>query len=374
MTDFEESTFKKDESEKESSPSLNRDSALQNTSTPKKNFGLFGLILMGITVALLFFFFSEKQKPKDGIQKEVVEFEPAFKKQVIVPESAPVLPFHSEDESSAEDKEKAKQEEALKQARLKSSILVYGGNGSGQGSNASSSTEGFQDTAQNSSPQNSNARFQEGIEASATPKVKAAALGSLDQIILQGKLIDGVLETAIQSDLPGMIRAIVSRDVFAESGAQILIPKGSRLIGQYNSELSQGQSRLFVIWSRLIRPDGIEVALSSGSTDPLGRAGMSGKVNHHFFKIFGNSLLLSIIGAGASTLGVSPTDQNNSIATYREQAAQAFQNSASQVLQGSLNIPPTIKIAQGTLIKVLIAKDLDFSEALNTHKNLVMIP
>lgn len=125
----------------------------------------------------------------------------------------------------------------------------------------------------------------------------------------------------------------------------------------------------------MIRPDGIEVALNSGGTDPLGRAGLSGKVNNHFWKIFGNSLLLSIIGAGASTAGVDTADPSNSIAAYREQAQAAFQSSASRILEQSINIAPTLTVKQGSLVKVLVAQDLNFAEALSKYSvNMVIQP
>ncbi len=352
---------------------LNRESMLQTPAMKQKKFGIFGFILMGVAAIVLLFFFNGKEKPKDGLQKESVEFEPAAKRIVTVPE-VPIAPIIKDRGPSEADLAKAAQEEAMRQARLKSAILVYGSHSDKTANGVEANkpeASGIQ--TGNSNP---NSRFQEGLSSSTTPNAKASSLNNLNQTILQGKLIDGVLETAIHSDLPGMIRAMVSHDVYAETGDEVLIPKGSRLVGQYNSELVKGQSRIFVVWNRLVRPDGIEIALGSGGTDPLGRAGLTGHVNNHFWKIFGNSLLLSIIGAGTANGGVSPTDQYNSVAAYRQQASQAFQSSAGQVLQNSINIPPTITIKQGVLIKVLVARDLDFSEALGSSNSsgMVMLP
>ena len=125
----------------------------------------------------------------------------------------------------------------------------------------------------------------------------------------------------------------------------------------------------------MVRPDGIEVALNSGGTDALGQAGFAGKVNRHFWSIFGNSLLLSILGGAAANAGVQTTDSFNSMSAYRQQAAEALQNSSGQVLQDSLHIPPTITIKQGSLVKVFVAQDLDFSEALGSvaHNDFVII-
>jgi type IV secretion system protein VirB10 len=373
MSDFEERQNEPSQGGEERR-FLDRESILNPTDSKKKNFGIFGLILMGAAALLLIFLFNGKEKAKGGLEKEAVEFEPASKRQIVIPESPPALPLPSPPKGPSEEElARLKKEEALRQARLKSAIVVYGNraNGSAPKTDSTSQSEGKTDTP-NEGGGNSNTRFQEEAGAKVTPKANASNIGSMDQMILQGKLIDAVLETAIESDLPGMVRAIISHDVFAESGIRVLIPRGSRLVGQYNSEVSRGQSRVFIVWTRAILPDGVEVALNSGGTDPLGRAGMAGNVNRHFFQIFGNSLLLSIIGAGAANAGVSTSDQYNSIASYRQQAAQSFQNTASQVLQDSINIPPTITVKQGTLIKVLVAQDLDFSEvfALASKKAL----
>ncbi len=359
------------ESESSDESSLNRGSLLQSPAMKQKKFGVFGFILMGAVAIVLLLFFNGKEKPKDGLQKEPVEFEPASKRVVTVPE-APPLPKVIQDKGPTEaELAKAAQEEAMRQARLKSAILVYGSH-----SDKAGETGKTDSVTTSTGAANPNSRFQENVSSGTTPTAKASSINNLSQTILQGKLIDAVLETAIHSDLPGMIRAMVNHDVYAESGENVLIPKGSRLVGQYNSEVVKGQSRLFVVWNRLIRPDGIEVAISSGGTDPLGRAGLTGKVNNHFWKIFGNSLLLSILGAGTANGGVSTTDPYNSTAAYRQQAAEAFQSSSARILEDAINIPPTITIKQGVLIKVLVAKDLDFSEALgsSTQNSMVMLP
>ena len=169
----------------------------------------------------------------------------------------------------------------------------------------------------------------------------------------------------MNSDLPGQVRALVSYDVYAESGRRVMLPRGTRLIGEYNTAIAKGQDRLFVVWTRAIRPDGIDISLLSGGSDPLGRSGLPGEVDNHFWKIFGTSALLSIIGAGAATAGVNTgQDQLNSAAVYRSEVAASFNRSASGVLDKYLDIKPTITIANGEKLKVFVARDLDFSGAL----------
>jgi type IV secretory pathway VirB10-like protein len=210
-----------------------------------------------------------------------------------------------------------------------------------------------------------NTRFQRQLAKSSTPTSVASRTPDRNFLVLQGKFIDAVAETAINSDLPGQVRALVSYDVYAESGRRVMLPRGTRLIGEYNTAIAKGQERLFVVWTRAIRPDGIDIALLSGGSDPLGRAGLSGEVDTHFWTIFGASALLSIIGAGAATAGVNPgQDQFNSAAIYRAEIAESFNRSAGRVLDRYLDIKPTIKIANGETLKVFVARDLDFSTAL----------
>jgi type IV secretion system protein VirB10 len=167
--------------------------------------------------------------------------------------------------------------------------------------------------------------------------------------VTQGTLIPAVLETAIDTDLPGYARALVSRDVKSFDGAHVLIPRSSRLIGQYKSGLAAGQRRAYVIWTRLIRPDGASVALGSPAVDMAGSAGLAGKVDDHFMKRFSSAALLTVIG-GLSAIG------NASVVL-----SGGGQSAASVAAQRDTAIPPTIRVAQGQPIRVFTAKDLDFS-------------
>jgi len=183
----------------------------------------------------------------------------------------------------------------------------------------------------------------------------AAHIGDLSSTVIEGTLIAGVLETAINSDLPGFTRAVVSEDVRSFDGTEILIPRGSRLIGQYRSGLAIGESRAFVVWTRLILPNGVAIKLGSPVTDTLGRAGLGGKVDRHFLERFGSAILLSIIGAGAEILAAE--SGNNAVVITS--SAQAY-GVAQTALQSSVNIPPTIRIAQGSPIRIFVARDLIF--------------
>jgi len=179
-------------------------------------------------------------------------------------------------------------------------------------------------------------------------------------VIPQGTLIAGVLETSIQSDLPGMVRARVTRPVYALEGS-LALRRGSTLIGEYNSGLVRGQTRVFVIWRRLLRPDGFWLELDSPGTDPLGRAGLSGELNTHFFEIFGASLVLSLIDGGLEIAAAKAGDSDNS--TIVRSGGNDFAQAAELALRDRLSIPPTVSVAAGTPVQVFVARDLTLGDA-----------
>lgn len=181
----------------------------------------------------------------------------------------------------------------------------------------------------------------------------ATAMPNLGLVVPQGAIIPAVLETAINTDLPGYTRAVVSRDVRSFDGTAVLIPRGSRLIGQYRSAVALGQSRAFIVWSRVTRPDGVSVQIGSPGTDELGRGGLTGEVDRHFFSRFAGSILMSVLNAGAAALVDGPTTQI-SIGSPGQAATLAAD------IQPGI-IPPTIKVPQGESIRIFVARDLDFS-------------
>lgn len=197
-------------------------------------------------------------------------------------------------------------------------------------------------------------KFSDRVAAAENAPARAVRIANSGYTVPQGAIISGVPETAINSDLPGYVRAVASRDVMGFDGRRVLIPCGSRLIGQYRSGLTAGQSRAFIIWTRLTRPDGVTISLGSSATDMLGRAGLGGKVDSHFLKRFGSAILLSVVQSG---LGLLQRGSNDVVVHTADDAKSV----AGIALQRDINIPPTIKVAQGTAIRIFIARDLDFS-------------
>lgn len=200
---------------------------------------------------------------------------------------------------------------------------------------------------------NGDEAFAERIGISEPESSRATMIRDPKTVVPQGAMIPAVLETALNSDLPGFARAVVSRDVRSFDGSTVLIPRGSRVIGQYRSGVAQGQSRAFVIWTRVLRPDGASIQIASSGADALGRAGMDGKVDRHFFQRFGGAILLSVVNGAVA--GLSDRASTQIVIGSAQDAS-----SLGSVAQPS-NISPTIKVAQGSPIRIFVARDLDFS-------------
>lgn len=225
------------------------------------------------------------------------------------------------------------------------------------------------------------------LEKTSAPQVDATKAGDPENLIAQGKIIDAVLETAINTDLSGILRAIVSHDIYAESGKRILVPKGSRLIGSYDTDIKQGQSRVYIIWNRVIRPDGIDLVISSPGSDQLGRAGTEGKVDSKYFEIFGNSILFSTIAVafafGAEEVtgakGLSERESSTgSITTTGKASDVAIAGGVNDIGEVAKNlgtqllgVKPTITIDQGTRVKVFVNRDVVFPSQLNQDVNII---
>ena len=214
----------------------------------------------------------------------------------------------------------------------------------------------------NESRQSADERFSARVTGGAGDVARASQMRDLGRVVPQGATIAAVLETAINSDLPGSVRAVISRDVRSFDGSRVLIPRGSKLVGQYKSAAAVGQTRAFVVWTRIITPSGISIDVGSPATDRLGRGGLDGEVDTHFFRRFGSSILLSVITAGTTALANSAGggNANTLIIGSPTQANQV----ASIALQKQIDMPDTIKVAQGVPVQVSVARDLDFSGVL----------
>ncbi len=183
-------------------------------------------------------------------------------------------------------------------------------------------------------------------------RVTASRFQNPSHTIPQGTVIPAVLETALDSTRAGGARALVQRDIWSWDGTKLLIPRGSRLYGEYEAGLQRGQNRALVQWTRLMRPDGVTIALDSPSSDPLGRAGVRGKVDSKFFQRFGNAILQSVLDIG---VGLAVNEASDGVIVALPGSTQNVQVTDPQA------VVPTLKIKHGTSVSVFVARDLDFS-------------
>lgn len=316
--------------------------------------------------------------------------------QTIHPPPAPEPPFPAampnDDEARrlAElERQRLAEEERRKWERLRASQVISDNSATAAGAMNPESASGPAAAADD----DPNRRFLASVSAAGVDVARATRNNRIDALVAQGTMIRGVLETAVQSDLPGMVRAVVAENVWSFDGRRILIPAGSRLVGEYKSGLTRGQTRVFVVWTRLLRSDGVSVQLGSNGTDDLGRAGSAGTVDNHYLERFGAAIMLSLVGGAAQFLSgfgqnydmtgdgtvITTTDpatgmvtqtqtgfgQNQLSLQARQIAAQnvsqTLTNIAQEALKNSINIPPMIHLDQGTRIMVFVRRDLDFS-------------
>jgi type IV secretion system protein VirB10 len=192
------------------------------------------------------------------------------------------------------------------------------------------------------------------LHPSAIPAARARVLPAERLLLPKGAFIDCTLETAIDSTLPGMTTCVTATDTFGVDGSTVLIERGSKLVGETRGEVHQGAARVFVLWTEARTPTGVIVPLASPGTDELGRSGLAGEVNRHFFERFGAAILISIID-GAVQSAVSSRGNGTVIVN-----PTTSQEVMTEVLKSTVNIPPTVTKAQGDRIQVLVARDLDF--------------
>jgi type IV secretion system protein VirB10 len=169
-------------------------------------------------------------------------------------------------------------------------------------------------------------------------------------LILAGSALPCVLQTAMDTATPGYVSCVVPSDVYSENGAVVLLEKGTKVLGEYRGGMKQGQTRLFVVWTRAVTPGGVAIDLASPAADALGRAGLDGDLDSHFWSRFGGAILLSVIDGGLGALG-----RGHAI------TLQAPATTATTALQGSLDIGPTLRKAPGAPVAIFVAQDLDFS-------------
>ncbi|QDA36027.1 conjugal transfer protein (plasmid) [Paracoccus liaowanqingii] len=270
----------------------------------------------------------------------------------------------SNDDLLTQRRQSADEAAQLEQARRQSSMVALGGGGGGAaGAGAGEAGLGDGAAAQQAARLSSDAQFVR--DAGRPVQVqRAEIIVNPSNTVTQGTMIQAVLETAIDSTLEGPIRGLVTTDVVAYDSSRILIPRGSRLIGSYSADVNTGQNRLLVAWERIIMPDDQSVQISSFGGDALGRSGTTGRVNNHFVRRFGAAALISTISAIPSALQDNSSDGGVTISTggsndLASGVTDALSGATNSAIGKYVSMPPTISVAQGTRITVMVDRDLE---------------
>ena len=193
------------------------------------------------------------------------------------------------------------------------------------------------------------------LKPTLTPAVSPSVLPTQRFLLAKGAFIDCTLETAIDSTLPGMTTCITATDTFSADGSVVLLERGTKLVGETRGQVAQGTSRIFVLWTEARTPTGVIVPLSSPGTDELGRSGLAGEVNRHFWDRFGAAILLTVINGAVQGLVNSQNNAGSVVIT-----PSSTTDVMTEILRSTVSIPPTVTKAQGDRIQVFVARDVDF--------------
>jgi type IV secretion system protein VirB10 len=206
--------------------------------------------------------------------------------------------------------------------------------------------------------------------------VEVKMIEDRSRTIAQGKLLSAILETAINTEFPGPVRGIITRDVYGEAGKEVLIPRGSRLYGTYSSEIRRGQGRVNISWSRLLRPDGISLNISLSASDQSGRAGIPGETDNRYSSLVANSLMASVLavaGTAAAQQVMGGNAQTSTTVNAAQGTTTTYGNAGNQalydvtktiidivtgIIKNTIDLNPVIRIPQGARMTVIVNNDI----------------
>jgi type IV secretion system protein VirB10 len=194
------------------------------------------------------------------------------------------------------------------------------------------------------------------LRPSVTSAVSAKVLPTQRLLLPKGAFLDCTLETAIDSSLPGMTTCVLATDTFSADGSVVLLERGTKLVGETRGQVRAGTARVFVLWTEARTPKGVVVALASGGTDELGRSGLPGKANRHFFERFGAAILVSVIDGAVQAAAQAQGEGDDTVVVNPTSSSQVM----TEVLKSTISIPPTVVKPQGDRIAIVVARDLDF--------------
>ncbi len=378
-----------DESVEQAEPAFSANMGAPTVAAaPRRVFLVLGLLVFFIIMVIVIVSSGSKDKSEEQAKKEksgkVVKATPIREDTPPPPPAPPVAPPAIEvapppAPPPAESLFGDDDHKIARQKRLRSDMISFGGkSGTSEAKNLFSKGNGTASKDENSG-------FADSVTSESAPEQTAKIIKDTGATIAQGKIIIATLETALDTQLPGMVRAVVSRDIYAEQGKERLIPKGSRLVGNYNSLITRGQNRVFIIWTRVIRPDGVNIMVNSPGVDALGRAGLSGYLDNKYAETFSSAIMTSIVSLGVaaaadavvgdttvtSNSNGSTTTSGSAGATSAASAIDSVGSAGRRIMDDISNVKPHITVDQGTPVNVMVNRDLIFPQAFLTRTNVI---
>lgn len=256
----------------------------------------------------------------------------------------------------------------LMDRRMRDAAGIFSGEGLAGGAGASSmpSDEYARRMAElaGGQPQGHSPSVAKGGGSSAQP------LYNPNTLLLRGTYIRCVLESRIITDLPGFTSCVITEPVYSVNGRKLLLPRGSKVMGRYQSDAIIGE-RAAVVWDRIVTPNGLDVNMSSPGVDMLGSAGHEGHYTAHWGQRIGSALMISLLSDSFKYAGAKHGPQSTAYDSgvvfqnpYESTTARTMERLANMALERNMVRPPTVTINQGTILNVYVAQDVDFAAVL----------
>lgn len=386
MTDLKEKT--------DGGPNLlNEERGIPSVNKRKKS-GSFNKIVGGaavavVAVAMIWMSVKPKGGPKEPTKEESVSQTRRGLPELSVPATAappppavqaPAAPPPAAAQAAApargpgNARPQPTEEELLLARRQRAPIFAVSGNAGGSSGGRSPAGPAYTGDAGMAAPQAAADSDRDGVGANlqgaATQPVSASMLTNRNYLIAKGTFLDCALITAISSQQPGMTSCRLTRNIYSDNGKVLLLERGSIVEGEYRSgQMRQGMDRIFVLWTRVRTPRGVAVQLDSPGADELGRSGLPGWVDTHFWKRFGSTLMLSLVDDVAEYAVQRQRSKSGGDSFTFDSGGDAVSQAAAIALENSINIPPTLNKNQGDLINIYVARDLDFRSVYDLRVN-----
>lgn len=278
----------------------------------------------------------------------------------IGPDGQPITPYGSaggqQSGRMSEAEQRAKEARDLRDTARRSTLIAYNGNQGVKralGDVASAGAGNAGSDGDSSPPRTTNLDTLK--QTSAIGTATARMIGDRNYLVTAGAIIPCTLQTAMDSTVPGYATCMIPRDIYSDNGRVVLLEKGTRVFGEYQGGLQRGQNRLFAMWTRAVTPRGVAIDIGSPASDPLGRAGITGKIDRFFWQRFGAAMLFSVLDTGGQIAGQAVSPQGSTV--FRTPG-----DTTSQVLRDTQQIRPIVRVNQGTELAITVAKDFDFSQ------------